>query len=336
MSIREYPGAGRVCRRLLASAWLLGIAATCAAQPAGWAPQRTVELVVGSGAGGPLDVTARTVQKIWRERKIVEANTAVLNKPGGGGVLGFKYLNDHPGDGHYLAVTSTTLLTNDVTGASALRYTDLTPIAVLFSEYVAFGVRTDAGLTTAADLVRTLRSAPASISISIASVLGNHNHIGAAALTKKAGGDVRDLKIVVNKSSGESVTVLLGGHVDVAAATASNFVGQMQAGKVRVLGVAAPARLGGALAQVPTLKEQGQDVVVGAWRGVVGPRGMSPAQIAYWENAFARLVQSEDWKAELEKRYYRDTFMKHAETARHFEAERAQLRVILTELGLAK
>jgi putative tricarboxylic transport membrane protein len=336
MNFSERSGAKKKCLRLLALAWLLGFAAQCAAQPAGWAPQRTVELIVGSGAGGPLDVTARTVQKIWRERRIVEANTTVLNKPGGGGVLGFKYLNDHAGDGHYLAVTSTTLLTNDVTGASAIKYTDLTPVAVLFSEYVAFGVRADAGLATAAELVKTLRSAPSSISISIASVLGNHNHIGAAALTKKAGGDVRDLKIVVNKSSGESVTVLLGGHVDVAAATASNFVGQLQAGKVRVLGIAAPARLGGALAQVPTLKEQGQDVIVGAWRGVVGPRGMSPAQIAYWENAFARLVQSEDWRAELEKRYYRDTFMKHAETARHFEAERAQLRGILAELGLAK
>ncbi len=320
----------------LAAASLLGAAAPCVAQTAGWAPQRTVELVVGAGAGGPLDVTARTVQRIWRDHKIVDANTSVINRPGGGGLLGFKYLGDRAGDGHYLGITSTTLLTNDIRRTSEFRYTDLTPVAVLFSEYVAFGVRADGGAGTADDLVKTLRSAPSSISISIASALGNHNHIGAAALTRKAGGNLRSLKIVVNKSSGESITVLLGGHVDVAAATASNFLGQMQAGKIRVLAVAAPSRLGGELAQVPTFKELGHDVVVGAWRGVVGPRDMPPAQVAYWENAFARLVLTADWKAELDKSYYRDTFMKQAEMKKFLQSEYAQLKELLTELGMAQ
>lgn len=325
-------------RHLLAPFALLALGASlnCAAQPANWAPQRNVDLVVGAGTGGPLDITARTVQRIWREHKIVDANTTVINRPGGGGLLGFKYLNDHAGDGHYLGVTSTTLLTNDIRRTSDFRYTDLTPVAVLFSEYVAFGVRADGGISTVDDLVKTLRSAPSSISISIASALGNHNHIGAAALTRRAGGDLRSLKIVVNKSSGESVTVLLGGHVDVAAATASNFVGQMQAGKVKVLAVAAPSRLGGALAQVPTFKELGHDVVVGAWRGIVGPKNMPAAQVAYWESAFERLARTEDWKAELDKRYYRDAFMKHAEMGKFLQSEYSETKELLTGLGLAK
>lgn len=325
-------------KRLAAPAALLalGFSLHCGAQTPGWTPQRNVELVVGAGAGGPLDITARTMQRIWRERKLVEASTSVVNRPGAGGALGFNYLNEQAGDAHRLAVTSTTLLTNPITGVSPLRHTDLTPIAVLFSEYVAFGVRADYGLKTAHDLIKTLRADPGSISISIASVLGNHNHIGAATAAKRAGADVRSLKIVVNKSSGESVTVLLGGHVEVAAATASNFVGQLQAGKVRVLAVAAPARLGGDLASVPTFKEQGYDVVVGAWRGVVGPRGMSAGQIAYWENAMVRLVQSEEWKAELEQRYFQETFLRAQQTGRHFETETVALRAILSELGLAK
>lgn len=333
----ERPAAPHV-RHLIASVALLaaGFSPHCIAQPSGWTPQRNVELVVGAGAGGPLDVSARTIQRIWRERKIVETSTTVVNRPGAGGALGFNYLNEQAGDAHRLAVTSTTLLTNPITGVSTVRYTDLTPVAILFSEYVAFGVRADYGMKTAHDLVKTLRADPGAISISIASVLGNHNHIGAATAAKQAGADVRGLKIVVNKSSGESVTVLLGGHVEVAAATASNFVGQLQAGKVRVLAIAAPARLGGELANVPTLKEQGYDVVVGAWRGVVGPRGMSAAQVAYWENALARLAQSEEWKAELDKRYFQDTFMRSRETGRHFEVETAALRSILAELGLAK
>jgi len=333
----ERPAASRA-GRLIPFVVLLaaGFSLPCGAQPAGWTPQRNVELVVGAGAGGPLDVSARTIQRIWRERKIVEASTTVVNRPGAGGTLGFNYVNEQAGDAHRLAVTSTTLITNPITGVSTVRHTDLTPVAVLFSEYVSFGVRADYGMRTAHDLIKTLRADPGAVSISIASVLGNHNHIGAATVAKQAGADVRGLRIVVNKSSGESVTVLLGGHVDIAAATASNFVGQMQAGKVRVLAVAAPARLGGELAGVPTFRELGYDVVVGAWRGVVGPRGMSAAQVAYWENALARLAQSEDWKAELDKRYFQDTFLRSRETGQHFEAETATMRAILGELGLAK
>jgi putative tricarboxylic transport membrane protein len=326
----------RAGRTLLPVAALLSAGLAGGTQAAEWTPHRTVELVVGAGAGGPLDVTARTIQRIWRERGIVTANTAVLNRPGAGGALGFKYLNDNGGDGHHLAVTSTTLLTNGITGTSTIRYTDLTPVAILFSEHVAFGVRADSGMKTADDLVRTLRAAPGSITISIASVLGNHNHLGAAALTKKAGGNVRDLKIVVNKSSGESVTVLLGGHVDAVAATASNFVAHVETGKIRILAVAAPSRLGGALSQVPTFREQGHDVVVGAWRGVVGPGKMSAAQLAYWEQAFAQLVRSADWKAELDKRYFQDAFKGHRETAQFLATEHAELRTLLTEVGLAR
>ncbi len=320
---------------LVSALTVLALAVPAAAQ-APWKPSRNVELVVGAGAGGPLDIAARTIERIFRDRKIVEMPAIVVNKPGAGGVLGFNHLNQHPGDGHFLAVTSTTLLTNHIVGTATITHSDLTPVALLFNEYVAFAVRADSPIKTARALAERLKADPGSVSISIASALGNHNHMGAALLAKSVDADVRKLRIVVNKSSGESVTVLLGGHVQAAAATTSNFVAQVQAGTLRVLGIAAPARIPGEFANVPTLREQGLNVVMGAWRGVVGPKGMTPAQLAYWEDAFTRLVQSPEWKSELAARLYADSFMKHKESAEYLRAEYAQLAGLLAEVGLAK
>jgi putative tricarboxylic transport membrane protein len=250
-------------------AWLLAaLAQLCLVLPAhaqasAWTPSRNVELVVGSGVGGPLDLGARTIQKIWHDSKMVEVSTTVVNKPGAGGLLGFIHLNQHTGDGHHLAITSPTLISNHIVGASPVGYMHLTPVAVLFNEYVSMGVRTDSGMKTVKEMIATLKSAPESISISIAAALGNHNHIGIAMATRQAGGDVRKLKIVVNKSSGESATVLLGGHVDMATATVSNFIPHLKTGKLRILAVAAPKRLDGELSSIPTFTENGHNVIVG-------------------------------------------------------------------------
>src|SRR5688572_10258193 len=84
---------------MLAASAALAAALPAIAQ-APWKPSRNVELVVGSGLGGPLDVTARTLERIFRDRRIIEVPAMVINKPGAGGVLGFNHLNQHQGDGH--------------------------------------------------------------------------------------------------------------------------------------------------------------------------------------------------------------------------------------------
>ena len=107
-------------------------------------------------------------------------------------------------------------------------------------------------------------------------------------------------------------------------------------GQVRLLAVASPKRLPGVLADVPTWREQGYDAVVSNWRLMVGPRGMTPSQLAYWESAFKRFGESEDWKKELEANFWTHEFMGSAETAKFLERENVQARTFLVDLGLAK
>lgn len=301
-----------------------------------WTPDKNVEIVIGAGAGAAADATARTIQRIMQERKLIPVSSVVVNKPGASYALSWVYLNQHQRDGHYLAITTLALLTNVISGANPLTYTDVTPIAQLFTDYVVLAVRADSPIRTGKDLVEKLRPNPAAASIAIAASLGNQNHIASALALKAGGVDVRKLKMVVFDSSANSVIAVLGGHVDVVAATALNIAPHVQSGKLRAIGVSSPKRLPGVLAEVPTWTEQGYNAVFGNWRGVVGPKGLSQAQIAYWEQVFAKLVNTEDWKRDMERNYWSDHYMGSRDARAFLEKESATLRALLTDLGLAK
>jgi putative tricarboxylic transport membrane protein len=321
---------------LWAWAWALAPAPAPAFAQGAWKPERNVEIISGTAAGGAVDKANRTVQKIWQERRIVEAPTVVVNKPGGGNTIAWNYINQHAGDGHYVSIAPYTLLTNKIVGTSPLTWSDFTPIALLFNEYITVAVRADSPLKTGADLAERLRKEPGALSIAVASTLGNHIHIGIARAMKAAGVDIKRMKVVAFKSSGESITNLLGGHIDVVSSTTPNVIGQLQAGRIRVIAITSAQRLPGALAAVPTWREQGIDGTFNASQGAIGPRGLTPAQVAFWEGAFQKLAQTDEWKKELADNYWDGNFLGSREAARYYSSQAAELRDILADLGLAK
>ncbi len=324
---------------ILVSLLVLAISLTAPAafsQTGAWKPARNVEIVVGVGPGGGIDRTARLIQKILQDERLIDVTATVVNKPGGGSTIAQAYLNQRKGDAHVWEISATSLLTNHITGKSAFGHKDFTPVAMLSDEFIGFLVRQDSPLKSGKDLLAVLKSDPESLPIGIATAAGNTNHIAAGLAAKAAGGDVRKLKVVVFGSGGESMTALLGGHVGVVATPAANSIPHLQAGRMRVLAIAAPARLEGALATVPTWREQGADIVVANWRPVVGPKGWSAQQVAYWEEVFAKLVRTEDWKKEVARTGGVSHYMNSRDLAAYFDTQYAQFRAVLMELGLAK
>ncbi len=105
---------------------------------------------------------------------------------------------------------------------------------------------------------------------------------------------------------------------------------------MRVIGVAAPQRLGGPLAVAPTWREQGVDLVYGNWRAVFAPKSLTPAQIAFWENALRRMAEAPDWKSDLEKNHWSEHFVTGAALHREIEQDYAWLKATLVDVGLAK
>lgn len=306
------------------------------AHAADWKPERGVEIVVGTGPGGGQDKTARTLQRILQERQLIGTPATVVNKPGGGGSVGWSYLSQRGGDGHVLEIGNTTLLTNQLTGRAAVGYTDLTPIAMLLSETVALSVRADSPIRSGKDLLERLRQDAGSVSLSVGSSLGGVNHIAVALIARAAGGDPRRLKTVVFQGGGEAMTALLGGHIDLVSSAANNVLPHLAAGRLRVIGIASPSRLAGALASVPTWKELGADAVATNWRMVVGGKGLSSAQVAYWEGVLGKLTETGEWKKDLEANDLEPMYLTGEALRRYLRGQESEFRAALAELEMLR
>ncbi len=300
-----------------------------------WTPERAVEIIAGSGAGGAQDRTARTMQKIWKERNIIAVPVNVVNKPGGGGAISMAYLNQQGSDGRYIAVGSPSLLINHISGKGKANYTDVTSLALLFSEYIVIAVRNESPIKTGADLIQRMKVDTGSVSAAVATARGGMQHITVGRIAKAIGADVSKLRIVVFNSGSESITQVLGGHIDVVATAVANAAPHVANGQLRIIGIAAPQRLPGLLANVPTWKEQGVDVVVSNWRSVLGPKGMTAAQTAWWDNALQKLVQTTEWNEDIQKNYWVNNYLGSAEAQKFFASQYEELRSVLNDL-LAK
>jgi putative tricarboxylic transport membrane protein len=308
---------------------------TLAASPQ-WQPSDNVEIVVGVGPGGGNDNTARTIQSILQKTKLLVSPIAVVNKPGGGGAIALNYISQHPGSGSFLGLTSNTMLTNNITKKNPLNYTDLTPISILINEYIAFSVGPGSTIKTGKDLVARLQMNPDGVIVGISTSLGNINHIAFAAVARAVGADPKKSRIVVFQSSGDSLTALMGGHVDLVVGPTSISARHLESGSMRVLAVTSPKRRSGVLSAVPTWKELGVDAVVDNWRGLIGPKDMTAAQIAYWDDTLAKLFRTEEWRKEVDTNYWDNAAMSSKESAQYLKAQYDELKRALVELALVK
>jgi putative tricarboxylic transport membrane protein len=151
---------------------------------------------------------------------------------------------------------------------------------------------------------------------------------------KSIGVDPKVVKTVVFPGGGPAVTALLGGHIDVYVASPRSMFPLQQEGRARILGLSAAQRQVGALAAVPTIKEQGPDAVFFTWRGFMGPKGLKPPEIAYWDATFTKLAQSEEWKKDAESQFWNADYLLSTAALKHMEAENEQTKVVLNDLGL--
>ena len=312
-------------------AWVV----TDARGQAAWRPDKPVELVTASAAGGSNDRVARVIQKIVQDGKLVPVPVNVLNKPGGNKTLSRAYLNTHPGDAHYFDIGNPTLISNHIMGITPQHFSDFTAIALLINEYSVFTVRADSPLRNARDLIARLKADPESVAVGVSN-LGGTNHLTLSMAAKAGGVDPRKLKVVVFKTNAESTTAVMGGHIQMVAASMPSVIGQIKAGTVRAIAIGDPQRMTGVMAGVPTLREQGVDVSLSNWRAIIGPKGLTPAQVAFWEGALARVVATDEWKKELESQNWDGRFLRSREFTKYMENEYALTKAIMTDLGLAK
>jgi putative tricarboxylic transport membrane protein len=321
---------------IVAAALAVLAAAHAPAATTQWKPEQAIEIILGTAPGSGPDRNARVMQKIFQEGKFFSVPVQVVNKPGGGAVLAYSFVHRAEGNAHYVLMSGSGLITSDVMGRLPFPHQELTPITQTLDEYIGIAVKADSPLKSGKELLDRLQKDPAAHSVGVATALGNANHQAVAAALKAAGIDPRKGRYVAFNSGGAAMTALLGGHIDLVPVSLGVLVPEVQVGRIRVLAVSAPKRMHGLFADVPTWREQGADAVVSVWRGVFGAKGLSPAQVAFWEGVYQRLMATPEWQKEVETVHALTAFVGSAKTRQFIERDYAAQKAILTELGLAR
>lgn len=318
-----------------AAALMLALLLSPGAAPAqAWRPDRPVEIVVPTGAGGTNDVMARLIQQTFQSIKLVTTPVLVQNKSGGNQNLATVYMVQHKGNPHVLLYSTATIFTNEIAGLTRDKYTDLSPIALLLVDYSVVTVKADSPLKSMRELVARLKADPNSIAFGLVS-RGGPNHLALAQAMRAAGIDPKSLKLVVFKTNAESMTAVAGGHIQAVVSSVSAALPQVEAGTTRMIGIAAPRRQGGKLAQVPTMREEGMNATgIPNWRGILGAGGLTAAQAAFWGNALTKVVVTEEWKKQLDENSVASEFIA-GEAFRKWLAEAYEdTRGVMADMGL--
>lgn len=302
---------------------------------AAWEPQRNIEIIAPSGAGGGWDTTARMAAKVLEEEGLIKKGIGVVNRTGGGGAVGWAYIATKEGSPYNLFVTSPPIIDVPLNGQSKYGYEDFTPIANVIADYGAFAVRADAKWDTLAELFEDMRKDPQSVTVIGSSSPGSMDHLKFAQFAKEAGVDITKIKYVSEQDGGE-ITALLNGSVDVFSTSVSQTIEQAKAGNIKVLAITAAERLGGDAADFPTAIEQGINSTYINWRGFFGPKNMPEEALRYYEQKFKELTETEAWKQVRANYGWNDMYMGHEEYVEFLQNQVETTSSILRELGIER
>ncbi len=321
-------------KRLFAVALLVALFAVAGTASAEWKPTRTIELIAPANPGGGWDMLCRTVQKALVDEKLVDKNVIVVNKPGGGGATGWNYLKGKKGQGEYLAATSTLIMLNNLLGKSEITYKDVTPVAALQTEWISIAVEQDSPWKTAKDLFEAIKADPSAVPVGVGPTLGNNDHLMFLELAQIFGVDPATIKFIVYPGAGgEIVPAVLGGHVKATSIGLAEVLEQHKAGKMRIIGVSSDQKLD-FLPDVASFKEQGVDMVFPHWRGIIGAPDLTPEQVKYWDDVFAKMVQTETWKTLIGNLGWSNFYQNSAEHTAFLEESTKEFDSLLTQVGL--
>src|SRR5262245_39846855 len=209
-----------------------------------WKPQRPIEIVAGTPPGGGLDRSARALQNAIVANGLLDVSVSVVNVGGEGGRKAWRHLEGFPGDGHVIGVSSPNMLADYLMGVTASDPARFAPLAILYSEYIAFVVRAEAAIRSGADLIRCFARGDArTVRIALSTSLGNSNHVAVAKVIRHAGGEAGAADIRVFDTALDAVADVVAGHADIGAITAASAVDELDTRRVRAIAVSSPARL---------------------------------------------------------------------------------------------
>jgi tripartite-type tricarboxylate transporter receptor subunit TctC len=318
----------RLAALLGALACAIALSLAASAQEPPYPTKGTIELTVLFPAGSSADITARLLAEGMA--KHLPGNVIVVNRPGAGGAIGYKYVANQKPDGYALVWNSNSISTTYYSGELPFDYRAFDPVARVLVESPVLAVRAQAPWKTLAEFLADAKARPGRLTVGNSGV-GSHTHISSAALFKAAGVEV----IEVPYGAAQVVPSLLGGHIDAVVQLPGALSTHVKAGTVRLLATLTSQR-DPALPDVPTAREQGVNVSLEAWRGIAVPRGTPAPVVAALEAAIRKTTQAPEFARACEELGIHPGYMPAAEFGPLIAKEDAELSALMQQIGLNK
>jgi putative tricarboxylic transport membrane protein len=290
-----------------------------------------LKMMIPANPGGGWDTTGRALGKALQDAGVA-ASVSYDNKGGAAGAIGLaQFVNSNKGDPNALMTMGAVMLGGIITGKPPVSLSQATPIARVTSEYNVFVLPAESPLKTMKDVVEQMKKDPGSVKWGGGS-RGSTEHIAAAMIAREVGVDPSKINYVAFRGGGEATAAILGGNVTIGGSGYSEFAEYIKTGKMRAIAVTSDARLKGL--DIPTLKEQGINVVIGNWRGVYGAAGITPEQRKALTDMVVKATKSKAWAEALEKNAWTPALMTGKDFDNFVDNEFASLRAVMVKSGM--
>jgi putative tricarboxylic transport membrane protein len=290
-----------------------------------------IKFMIGANPGGGYDQTGRNLGAAL----VASGQTKVTtfeNKGGAGGIIGLtQFVNTDKGNPNALIVTGAVMVGAIETNKPPVTLKNATPIARLFADTLILVVPANSPIQTMKDLVAMLKANPGSVSWGGGSK-GSVDHILSGLIAKDVGVDPTKVNYIPFAGGGEAKAAILGGQVTVGIAGVSEFSADIEAGKMRALGISSSFKI----RNFTTLKDQGINVEIYNWRAVYGAPGITAEQRKALIDAVVKATEHASWKEALKKNDWGPFLLTGDDFGKFVDSESARLGTTLRELGVAK
>jgi len=265
-------------------------------------PDRPIQFMIPWAAGGGGTVNAQALQPHFE--KAIQGSIQIVNKPGGGGTIGWNYLANAAPDGYTVGVTNQSFILTQYTTRTGVSFKKVDPVVMVIDMPAALAVKADAPWKTFKEYISYAKANPGKVQMGN-SGLGANYHVSALGIEMVTG---VKLTHVPFKGAGPSVTALMGGHVDSLVAELPTLLPYVEGKKFRLLVVGSPER-NFAVPDVPIMQEEGyEQILIGAWYVWSAPKGVPKDRFQKLHDAF---------KAAMEAPEYRELYRKLGGVARY-------------------
>ena len=324
----------RFCsERLISTAFAVALIFVATLAIAARAPEGDIEITVGSSAGATPDMLMRQVAKILNDEGLVTQPVVVANRTGGAWVVASNYVLRRDGDENLLFSLVPTVFTTPIVQGLPNTYDRITPLSYLMKMDLIILGQPDSPINDLSELVELAGQRERSVSVAGANV-GSTDHMVIALV--EAAADVK-FNYVPFDGGGGVIATFLGGNVDVITLTVDEAYPLLQAGRVKPLAILSETRRTEPdLEDIPTARELGIDVVWGQDFGIVGPPGLDPEIVEWWDDVLGRMVETDAWQMFLKESFLRPLYTTSGETGKLMDEMYQRYLAVLRDVGLAK